>query len=55
MAVKTTVTMTDKTAAALRFYIGKEGLGMRAQSQVIETAINAFLRDRGIEVEKFGD
>jgi len=55
MPVKTTVTMTDKTAAALRFYIGKEGLGMRAQSQVIETALKDFLRDRGIDVEKYGD
>jgi hypothetical protein len=33
MTVKTTVTMTDRTAAALRYYIGKEGLGMRAQSE----------------------
>ncbi len=49
---KTTLTLSEPVAKALKIYTVQTKSSMRAQSQVIEEALREFFQNRGIEIEE---
>lgn len=49
---KTTLTLSEPIAKALKVYTVQTKSSMRAQSQVIEEALREFFENHGIEIEE---
>ena len=49
---KTTLTLSEPVAKALKIYTVKAKSSMRAQSQVIEEALIEFFVNHGVEIEE---
>ncbi|HNQ53229.1 MULTISPECIES: hypothetical protein [Methanothrix] len=49
---KTTLTLSEPIAKALKIYTVQAKSSMRAQSQVIEEALREFFENHGIKIEE---
>jgi len=50
--VRTTLTLSEPTAKALKVYTAQTKSSMRAQSEVVEEALIEFFERRNIKIER---
>jgi hypothetical protein len=49
---KTTLTLSEPVAKALKVYTAQTKSSLRAQSQVVEEALREFFERRGVKIER---